>query len=380
MEYRWIEDVKEFQKISKEWDRAVICSGEDLPFLLSDFLITWWKHYFRDYLKLRIFVVYRHGVLIGGLPLCQNRRGYLEYPGRIAANYTEFFSSEDKQFIWDVFLRAINELDDWRGIYLNRIRKSSVDMDILKAAASRYAKEIFLDVHKYGLSYLIDIPKSFPEYISCLPKKLRYYIRRSEKGFSELGKISLYSLNDRGNIGEVADTYIKLSRKTFNDRHKDSAFDDARFCEFFKELLVKFRLAGYLDANVLKLNDRAIAIHFGYSIRNNLNYVFTTFETDFSLLNPGHLLIYKLLELGVIRKNVLFDLYTGDHLYKRQWSNRQEEVVTIEMRPRNVESALRRLVSIKIRRHLFTDKVKKAVGFSPALLKAAKKIKRSIGR
>lgn len=374
MEYHWIEDIKEFQGISKEWDRAVISSGEDLPFLLSDFIITWWKHYFRDYLKLQIFVVYKGGILIGGLPLCQNKRGYLEYPGRIAANYTEFFSSEDKQFIWGLFLRAINELNDWRGLYLNRIRKNSIDIDILKAAASRYAKEIFLDVHKYGPSYLIDIPKSFTEYISRLPKKLRYYIRRSEKGFSELGKIELHSLNDHDSIEEAADIYIKLSRKTFKNRHKDSAFNDARFCAFFKELLVKFRLAGYLDANVLKLNERIIAIHFGYSIRNNLNYVFTTFETDFSLLNPGHLLIYKLLELSVIRKNILFDLYTGDHLYKRQWSNRQEEVVTIEMRPKNVGSALRRLTSIKIRRYLFNDKVKKMVGSSPALLKVARKI------
>lgn len=378
MEYCWIEDIEKFQEISREWDNAVIASGEDLPFLLSDFIITWWRHYHRDYSRIMIFLVYENGVLIGGLPLCRNRRGYLEHPGRIAANYTEFFSSTDKDLVWKVFLGALTEIKDWRGLILTRIRSGSVNLAALKEAAALYEKRIFFDIRRYGTSYLIDIPKSFTEYISRLPKKLRYYIRRSESGFSKIGAIGLYSINDDAGIDGLIETYIGLSRKAFKGRHKDSAFDDERFCRFFKELIIKFRLNGYLDANALKLNDRIIAVHLGYSLRNNLNYVFTTFESDFADLNPGHLLIYKLLELGVVRGNSLFDMYTGDHLYKRQWSGRQQEILTLEIKPKGIVGAINRFVSVKLAGRLFTDSIKRTIASSPALLRAARRMKRKI--
>ena len=53
----WLEDIESFKKISSDWDRALLFSGEDNPFLFSGFLLAWWKHYFLN-LEPRIFVVF----------------------------------------------------------------------------------------------------------------------------------------------------------------------------------------------------------------------------------------------------------------------------------------------------------------------------------
>ena len=78
MNIRWLDKREEFEAIGKEWDNTLLLSKQDNPFLLSGFLLTWWKYYSGN-LKLRILVFYQNDKIVGGLPLCQYKNGYLEY-------------------------------------------------------------------------------------------------------------------------------------------------------------------------------------------------------------------------------------------------------------------------------------------------------------
>jgi len=378
MNYQWIEDSSVFERIAQDWDRALLCSKEDNPFLLSDFIQTWWKYYAKGS-KLQIFVLYDGKNIIGGLPLYHKKEGYLEYPGGCLANYTEFLTNgNNQQQVWGTFLAALDERKDWRCVSLKRYRKNRC------ASLQEFLREpfhyngIWVDSYKCGYTYLINIPENFSNYIDFLPKKLRYYIRRSEKEFSKLGKITFSSLHNHDELLEWYDTFIRLSRDSFKRRNKISAFEDERQCEFFKELINKFYRAGYLDLNVLKLNDRVIAIHFGYSTGKNLNYVFPVFDMDFAPLNPGHLLIYRLIELGTKRGNKLFDFYSGHSFYKEQWSQDKEDMLIVEIRRKNTRNRIERYIGKKIRGSLLIDKLKeKARGF-PGVVKVAKKVSKLI--
>ena len=72
MNYQWIENIKEFDEIAEAWDQALIKAGSYSPFLLSDFIIRWWK-YFSENKHLRIFVLFKNGCIVGGLPLYLKR-------------------------------------------------------------------------------------------------------------------------------------------------------------------------------------------------------------------------------------------------------------------------------------------------------------------
>ena len=45
---RWIENIDIFIKIKDDWDKAIDLSNTNNPFLLSDFIINWWKIYYKD--------------------------------------------------------------------------------------------------------------------------------------------------------------------------------------------------------------------------------------------------------------------------------------------------------------------------------------------
>jgi len=374
MEYRWITGIDKFKDISAAWDDALIASGEDNPFLLSEFIITWWKHYSQD-LKLLVFVLYDRCKIIGGLPLCQKKNGYLEYPGGITANYTEFLCLGKKQAIWEYFLESLSRLEAWRCLRLKRIRESRFNASYVNAIALGH-KDILLDANRSEYAYLINIPGNFPDYIRHLPKKLRYYIKRSERKFSKAGVVSLISFKSENEIKQLVETYISFSRSSFKERNKQSAFEDKNYCNFFRELISRMQKAGYLDANALSLDDRVIAVHFGYSLGNNLNYVFPAFDISFADLNPGHLLIYKLIELGSKRKNKIFDFYTGYSFYKGQWCDRKEEVFSLEVRPNRFRGKVERALARQIRSSAVINKSREFIKRHALLTPLAKKARR----
>lgn len=330
MEYRWIENIREFQNIAESWDEALLLSGEDNPFLLSDFILTWLKYNAANS-KLRVFIVFEKERIIGGIPLCQDRKGYLELPGGSAAGYTEFLSSKNnRDTICEAFLRNLTKRKDWRCVRIRRQRMNKINPEVIKSAKKDSA--LLIDIYENEYAYLIDVPENLLRFASGIPKKLRYYLRRSEKELSRLGRIHFLSLDSGESINEWCDNFIHFSRASFMQRGRKSVFENKSHCSFFVELINKFYKKGFLSAHCLCIDKRMIAVHFGYSIANNLNYLFPAFDIKLANLNPGHLLLYKLLEFASRNKKKIFDMYTGYRLYKEQWCSKKEKILLIEIR------------------------------------------------
>lgn len=358
MECRWIENIKEFQEIADSWDEALLLSGEDNPFLLSDFILTWLK-YNSTNLKLRVFIVFEKNKIIGGIPLCQNRNRHLELPGGSAAGYTEFLSSENnRENVWTLFLRSLTEKKDWRCIRMRRQRMDKFNPEIIKNA-NKYGA-LLIDIYENDYAYLIDVPENILSFANGLPKKLRYYIRRSEKELSRLGKIHFLSLDSEESINEWCDNFISFSRASFAQRGNKSVFENKSHCLFFIELISKFYRKGYLSAHCLCIDKRMIAVHFGYSMAtNNLNYLFPAFDVKLANLNPGHLLLYKIVEFASWNKKKLVDMYTGYRFYKEQWCNRKEKILLIEIRQNRLLGKIESNLNRKLYNSHLLSKLKK---------------------
>jgi hypothetical protein len=117
MECLWIEDIRQFQDIAQEWDEAIVVSGADNPFLLSDFIESWWKYYSKKR-RLSIFAIYDRGQIVAGIPLCAKRihlRKTLTHIGGCDANVTHFFSKNNQLNFIDHLIHCKKEMI---GIFL----------------------------------------------------------------------------------------------------------------------------------------------------------------------------------------------------------------------------------------------------------------------
>lgn len=373
--YSWVEDIAALRRIASAWDDAVVQAGGDNPFLTSHFLFAWWRQYAAVF-RPRFLVVWRDGRVLGGLPLCQDKTGCLEYPGGPAANYTEVLAvpGEDER-VWRAVFSALAEAPHWRSVRFPRYRKHRLKIDVNQIPEPDAKMQMPRDVFRSDDAYVIDVPRDVSAHRRALPKKLRYYLRRSYKRCADLGELRLCSLQTTEELDEWFAQFVRLSRTSFRKRRQRSAFEDNRHCAFFKDLLTTFYRTGYLDAHALKLGDHILAIHFGYTLEHNLNYVLTAFESEFLDLNPGHLLIDQLLQLAATRGDRQVNFYTGSQLYKRQWSNRTEEVVTVEIWRPGMRNRLERSIRTTIRRSPIAGGVADLIRSHPSLHTAARRMK-----
>lgn len=383
MKYVWVTEINEFKKIAHKWDELLLNTGDDNPFLTSSFICTWWRHYADKFnLRLKLFLIFDDGKLIGGLPLYQDSQYHMEFIGGWCANYTEFLLSPNYNFrtIFPLFIKGITLLDKWRSVKLLRYRRHRIgqldteDLDNFKKS------DIFLDIALSGYNYLIEIPNNIEEHLRHLPKKLRYYIRRSQVEILKLGHLEFCQLGNWDEIEPTIELFFDLSRRSFKNRNRVSVFEDETNCAFLTELIQKFYVSGYLIAHILKLNNRPIAVHFGYTLANNINYVFPTFDINFAKYSPGHLLIYKLLEFGVHQKSKIFDLYSGYQLYKEQWCSTKEEILTVQLRPRNLSTTFERKVEFLLRHSSLSKNLKNIIESSSPVYATIKKGKDVINK
>jgi CelD/BcsL family acetyltransferase involved in cellulose biosynthesis len=334
MDYRWIEDIDEFSGIAGEWD-ALVASGDPQPFLLSDFIITWWK-YFGKGRKLRIFVLYENAKIKGGLALCLERGGAREgfanilcHVGGVAANYTEpMYACKDAPVLARL-VEALSLRRDWDVLCLTDVREGS---RLLTELAGKNGKKLPVSAVNDHMNYAIDLSEGLDNYLSNLSSKLRRDLRSKRKHLAEkFGQVSLTEAKGRQEVDRCADLYRDFSRAAFAARNKKSNFENDRYADFFRDFLILMDGAGRLDAHVLKAGDRAIAISFAYKFGKGFNWVLTAFDYGCKYYRPGYILIEELLKMISARGETCYNWYGHGRFYKDQLCNRLTPLYKVVM-------------------------------------------------
>ena len=319
----WVDRIDDVRAMAGEWDAAVVASGEDNPFLLSAFLLSWWTHRAGRRTP-AVFIVRRGGRIVGGLPLCQSPDGTLEHMGEHAANYTEFLRVDWQVDLWPLFLRALATRPGWRRVVLARIRQHRLGLAPGPAGAQA---DLVIDAAHTNDTFLIDLPSPGPS-----SRHIRHQVRKSQRDAARWGTLRLQTDVPESELPALIETFLRLSRASFRARGMTSLFEDPTMRSFFAELIHAFARAGRLDVQVLRLHDDPLAINMGYTLGGNHNYIWVTINPRYARLRPGHLMIAALLEHAAQRGDRVFDFYAGYYRYKAAWCTRTLPVWRVDIR------------------------------------------------
>ncbi len=338
MKYHWIENIKDFQLIAEEWDSALFSSGSDNPFLLADFIITWWKHYCRNK-RLMIFCVYENDRIIAGIPLYEENKKFLKivsYIGACAANVTHFLLKKSGFNAMECLISSLGTKKDWDILVLDRVLSNDTILEGVKNVSERYSDKFFCDILDAGFEGKIDLTLGYKSVLNHLPNRLYRHLKSNKKRLSKIGELRLSRVGSTSNIVELFDEYRDLSIKSFNMRNDISAFKNRTFSNFFRELLVTFDKKTMLDAYRLALNDITLGIGFGYRFKKGFKWILSVFNPDFQQWRPGHLLIEALVQEAINNGDPYINMYYGgDLLYKRQWCAQLTPLKRIEIYKKN---------------------------------------------
>lgn len=328
--YKWIKNIGEFQAIAPEWDNALIKSGEYNPFLLADFIITWWKYFGRG-LNLYFFVAFDNEEIIGGIPLYlkiagyrQCRAGILRYIGDSAANYTEPLYAAKKPFFLSLFKQALEETRGWDIVYLPELREDNLLMQEYRNNPRPDKKFICYTILDH-FNWAIDLSAGKETYLRTISRDLLNDLRvKRNHAIKTIGPLKLVAIKGDDGVSRYFDVYAKFSVQAFKDRSRNSNFENNRYVDFFREFLLDMEDKNMLDTHVLFAGDTILAISFAYRFGKGFNWVLTGFNYEYKYLRPGYLLIEALLEEILQRKETYFNWYGYERLLKRQWCNCKE--------------------------------------------------------
>lgn len=323
MECRWIEDIKEFQDIAKEWDEAIILSGEDNPFLLSDFITSWWKYYCQNR-KLLIYAIHDdRGQLAAGIPLCTERKDFrktISHIGGCDANITHFFSKNSGLNFIEHLMSLLKKREDWDIFVLDRVLSTNVLIKQMENSKSLGSDKFVYYIFDAGFNGIIDLTRGYREISENLSKRLKRYLKKGKREISKIGELKLQRIRGASSIRSLFKAYKELSIRAFRMRNNVSAFENKRRCHFYEELLILFDKKNRLDAHILTAGAYTLGISFGYRFGKGFKWILTAFNPDFYQLRPGHLLIEALINEAINNGEPYFDMYYGGEVfYKQQW-------------------------------------------------------------
>ncbi|MFH0772366.1 MAG: GNAT family N-acetyltransferase [Candidatus Omnitrophota bacterium] len=327
MNYRWIENIEEFKTISAKWDEALIASGSYNPFLLSDFIISWWRH-FCGGLRLQFFIGYGDsGSIVAGMPLYLKKWTIgsfgiriLNYVGGPFANYKEPFFSEDANAV-SLFKEALISNKDWDALCLSDVRAGNILISRYEelAADKRFLSLIAQD----HMNFEIDLSGGKDKYLSTIPKKLKKDLKQKRKhAVRDYGELRLVKAAGKEEVGRYFDIHSDFSNTAFNERNRKNSFETDNCRDFLKEFLSAMDEKGRLDAYALFAGDNILAVIFGYRFGEGFNWAFTSFDYERRYVRPGYLLIEELIDEILRRKDAFCNCYGYESFYKNQWCNK----------------------------------------------------------
>ncbi len=343
IEHKWIEEIEEFEKMREEWDTALEASGTQNPFLLSYFIISWWKSHSKG-LRLAIFLLLDNGSIIAGIPLCISKqfgRNIISHIGGCHANITHPFLTDPKIDFVSYLIGALRSKRGWDVLTLDRVVDGNKLINDCKDMGLGGSKGLKCNISEAGLDGIIDLSAGFDEIIKNIPKRLRRYLRSSKESVSEMGGLTLNRVTGAEEVRKLFAEFKGMSLKAFESRDGVSAFQDARCASFYGELLPLLDGKGMLDAHRLTAGPHTLAISFGYRFGPGFKWILTTFNPDHDKLRPGHLLIESLVTEAIAKKDPYFDMYYGgDVYYKQQWCNKMVPLKKIQIYRDNIFNIL----------------------------------------
>jgi CelD/BcsL family acetyltransferase involved in cellulose biosynthesis len=277
-----------------------------------------WMEVFGGGAPLFVRTVLQDGGIVGIAPLMM-RDGAARFIGDTdVCDYQDFIVAPDRErdfcgaLLDDLRENNVRELD------LAHVRPDSIVVTALAPLAGARGHKV--DLAREAVSYEMDLPRTFDEYLVSLTTKQRHEVRRKLRRMSESGAIEYCSVVDGAAVPAAMDTFFQM----FVESRRDKAdFMTERMRSFFRRIAAAMADIGLLKLGVLELDNRPVAqiMCFDY---NDCIYLYNSgYDPDYTSLSAGLLSKVLAVKNSIEQGKSRFDFLKGAEVYKSHLGGRE---------------------------------------------------------
>ena len=334
-----IQDTEQFRVLKDDWNQLVENSAHPQPFLLWEWIFTWWEVYAKSSYELTILTVYEDEKLVAIAPFYIDNSHFL-LKGRLRMlGEGEAFEDEVVSHYPDVITlnghrdSVVNALVDyllshesnWRFGQFRFMLGNSVLNDMQKRLASQYDHYTVSS----SQSYAIELPQSPEEYVASLSRSMRKQFRSRLNRMESSGEIKILSAHEFDDPHEALKILERLHRARWEKRGVSCIFDSIAFKTFHKKLLNRLLDQGVIDIRVMYHNDEAVAAVHNFNFQKRCYSYQSGFSSkDDKRFSP--MVVFDILEIQALVSAgyIQYDYLSaeGDNSYKEKFKCESEPV------------------------------------------------------
>ena len=223
------------------------------PFVLPEWLDVWWRVFGSDF-KPYIRAIFQGDEVIGVAPLMVKDGTAYFMGGTDVCDYQDFVITADKE--QDFFNALLDDLKQ-NGIKQLDLKHVRPDSSVITALLPLVKKRNYTIINeKEAMSFEMDLPSSFEDYLNSLSTKQRHEVRRKMRRLSEEGNIIYRSIDKGEELASALETFFKMFVESRQDK---AAFLTEQMKEYFQQLTASMTDIGLIKMGVLELDDKPIA-------------------------------------------------------------------------------------------------------------------------
>ena len=294
------------------WQQADSFLPWNCLFVLPVWLKTWWENFGRN-AALYLLAVRHEGRTIGIAPLQRSDDTVRFIGDKNVCDNLDFIVAPNNAA--DFYHRLITYFkhDGVKRLELEPVRRDSSVMTHLLAVAEKTGCKI--SYADGDLSYALNLPGSWDDYLSMLRGKERHEIRRKLRRLNEAGQINFRTVENAESVREEMEIFLDLFRSNRSDK---AEFMNDRMVAFFKELAESLNKVGILKLFFLDLDERPVAGTMCFNYHPTMYLYNNGYDNRFNSLSVG--LLGKLLSIKESIQSGIrtYDFLKGAEVYKRR--------------------------------------------------------------
>jgi len=324
--------VKQFAALEQSWNQLLIQSIHPQPFLLWEWVYTWWEIFQKEQYELLILVVKQQDELVGLAPFYIDNSSYL-LPGRlrmlgegeahrdeIVSHYPDVICSQDHRtgVTEAIGFYLLSRRSRWNTAKFRFMLEDAVLNDVYQALSGDFNYRAVNE----SLRYVIDLPAKPEDYLDGLSQSMRKQFRSRQARMQRYGDIAIYSRNQLRDQYGAFWILERLHRARWKTKFQQGIYDSAAFRGFHRALLARLESPERVDIRVMYHDGDPIAAVHNFKInRCCYSYQSGFKSSDDKRFSP--MLVFDIMEIQQLiaqgYRHYDYLSASGDNSYKRRF-------------------------------------------------------------
>ena len=329
-------DLERLVEVRDEWKTLVDSSSQNCIFLTNEWFCTWFESFGESCQLCVLLLRDQNNRLVGAAPLMETEKGIQFIANHEVTDYCDFIVEHgQEELFYEEFLEFWQkEIESDRSLHLINIREDSPTLFLLPQMANKsHFKHTVIETE---VAPCLNLPSSYESYMNNLDRKNRHELRRKKRKIESEKGLLLNRVNDSEGAQNCIDLFIELHRKSSSS--KQEFWEKKGVESFFRAITVLFSTKGWIEFNVLSLEDDLAAILLNFVYNDELHFYNIAFNPNYASFSPGIYLFNQSIQQAIKDNLRRADFLRGRERYKFSFGAKECKIMDFKLSKKEMDS------------------------------------------